>query len=213
MSRKYSQRSQKEYNLFRRVFQWLTVKVAYDIYYRIVCGFEIIGRKNVPKKDFVIVASNHISALDPFFVIDAVGRPIAYMAKQELFEKPVTRFFLDWLGAFAVNRDKLGVSTIKTAIGIKETGWLLGLFPQGTRELDDSLENVAMGFVGLAKILKCPILPVGISGAKKEDRKPFEGKITIKIGEPIPYMENSDEMARIWKEKISELTRIGAENG
>jgi 1-acyl-sn-glycerol-3-phosphate acyltransferase len=138
---------------------------------------------------------------------------MVYMAKQELFEKPVTRFFLDWLGAFAVNRDKLGVSTIKTAIGIKETGWLLGLFPQGTRELDDSLENVAMGFVGLARILKCPILPIGISGAKKDDRKPFESKILVRIGKPIPYTEDSEKMAEIWKEKISELTGIGAENG
>jgi len=116
---------------------------------------------------------------------------------------------MDWLGAFAVNRQKLSVSTIKTALTIKDTGWFLGLFPQGTRVRDDDTSNIAMGFVKIAKILKCDILPVGIIGTQKENRRKFGHKMEIRIGEPIPFNEDTDKMAQIWVEKIKELTKNG----
>ena len=56
-----------------------------------------------------------------------------------------------------------------------------------------TIESVSKGFAFLAKSLKCDILPVGISGAKKEERGHFKNKLTIKIGEPIPYNENIEE--------------------
>ena len=134
MPRNYSQRKPAEYNIFRIVFQWITCNLVYGLYYKIVCNLKVEGRENIPKKGFCIVASNHVSAVDPFLMVHAVGRPVAFMAKKELFNSKIGSFFLDLLGAFAVNREKFEVSTFKTAIGIKETSWLLGLFPQGTRE-------------------------------------------------------------------------------
>ncbi len=205
--RTYTHREPKEFNVFRAFFQWLTCSVVYGGYYKVACGLKIYGKENVPKKGFFIVASNHMSAIDPFLLVDAVGRPIAYMAKKELFEKPVARFFLNLLGAFAVNREKLGVSTIKTALGIKKTNWVLGLFPQGTREKDGNMDNVSRGFAGIAKTLKCDILPVAITGALKEDRKPFESKIVIRIGKPIHYNDDTQEMVKVWSDKIIRLSQ------
>ncbi len=206
---KYTHREPKEFNKFRAFFQWLTCSVVYGGYYKVACGLKIYGRENVPKDKFFIVASNHMSAIDPFLVIAAVKRPIAYMAKKELFEKPIARFFLDLLGAFAVNREKLGVSTIKTALGIKKTDWVLGLFPQGTREVDGNMDNIARGFAGIAKTMKCDILPVSITGALKKDRKPFgsNSKIIIRIGKPIPYNDDTREMVKIWSDKIIRLSQ------
>ncbi len=207
MKKNYAKREPKEFNMIRRFFQWLTCRGVYGSYYRIACNLKIKGKENVPKKGFFIVAANHVSAIDPFLLVDAVGRPIAYMAKQELFEKKVSRFFLDLLGAFAVNREKLGVSTIKTALGIKKTNWVLGLFPQGTRERDGNMDNITRGFAGLAKTLKCDILPVGIKGGTFNERTSSERKIEVVIGEAIPYNDNTQEMINIWKEKIEKLTQ------
>lgn len=206
MRTNYAKRDPKEYNLFRHIFQWLTCTAVYATYYRTKCGIKIYGRENVPKKGFLIVASNHVSAIDPFLIIDAIRRPVAYMAKQELFEKFVPRILLNFLGAFAVNREKLSVSTIKTAMGIKKTNWLLGLFPQGTRETDGNLDNVSRGFAGIAKSLKCDILPVGIQGALKDERKNFRSHIVIKIGKPIPFEQDTNKMVELWKNAIEELT-------
>lgn len=203
MTKNYEKRSAKEYNLFRAIFQWITCTLVYGLFYRIVFGLRVEGRENVPKKGMFIVASNHVSAIDPFLVIHAIQKNAAYMAKKELFEKPIGRFFLDLLGAFSVNREKLSVSTIKTVIALKQTNWCLGIFPQGTRERNDDMSNINKGFASFAKTLKCPILPIAICGVSKDNRKPFRSHMLIKIGKPIAYNDNVEEMVKIWGEKVS----------
>lgn len=207
MSRNYTQRKPSEYNLFRTVFTWLTCNLVYGLYYTLFCNLKVIGRQNVPKKGFFIVASNHVSAIDPFLVVFAIRRITAYMAKKELFETRAGRIFLNLLGAFAVNREKLEVSTIKTAIAIKQTNWVLGLFPQGTREIDGNMEHISRGFAAIAKITKSDILPVKITGATKEERKPFKGNMKIIIGKPIPYNDDTYKMVDLWIKQMSELDK------
>ena len=206
MARDYQKRSSKEYNLFRGIFQWITCTLVYGTYYRLVYNLKVEGRQNVPKKGFFIVASNHVSAIDPFLVIDALQRNIAYMAKVELFQNKVASFFLNLLGAFAVDRAKLSVSTIKTVIGLKQTNWCLGIFPQGTRGKDGNIENINKGFASFAKTLKCDILPVAITGMTKDERKVFRGKMKIIIGKPIPYNDDTQEMIELWSKTITELS-------
>ncbi len=206
MSRNYQKRSAKEYNIFRGIFQWITCTLVYATYYKLVFNLKVEGRENVPKKGFFIVASNHVSAIDPFLIIHAVQRHIAYMAKVELFKNKVARFFLNVLGAFAVDRAKLSVSTIKTVISLKQTNWVLGIFPQGTRDKEGSLDNINKGFASFAKTLKCDILPVAITGMSKDQRKAFRGKMKIKIGKPIPYNDNIEEMMALWSKTVAELS-------
>lgn len=206
MSRNYQQRSSKEYNKLRGIFQWITCSLVYGTYYHIAFNLKIEGRENVPKKGFFIIASNHVSAIDPFLVIHAVQRHVAYMAKVELFQNRFARFFLNILGAFAVDRAKLSVSTIKTVIGLKQTDWCLGIFPQGTRETDGNMENINKGFASFAKTLKCDILPVSITGMTKDQRKLFRGKMKIKIGKPIPYNDSPEKLMELWSEEIKELS-------
>ena len=166
MGSKYSKREPKTFNIFRALFQKFVTTCGYALWYKFNCGYRVFGRENVPSDDqFYIVASNHVSAVDPFLMCNAVGKPLAYMAKKELFEGFWQALFMDFMGAFEVDREKLQVSTIKTALGVKNTKWKLALFPQGTRNPDNNMDNVSKGFAGLAKTLKCPILPVGIIGA------------------------------------------------
>ena len=201
----YQKRAPEEYNTFRTIIQWIACNVIYGPYFRFVSNLKVEGRENVPKDGMLIVASNHVSAIDPFIVIHAVRRPAAYMAKVELFEKWIMRLFLDLLGAFAVDRTKLSVSTIKTVLGLKKTKWCLGIFPQGTRERDDNMEHINKGFASFAKTLKCDILPVAILGASKNDRKLTKRNMKVKIGKPIPYNNNIDEMIKVWSKKITDM--------
>ncbi len=206
MTKNYQKRDPKEYNIFRGIFQWITCTLVYGMYYKVAFNLKVEGRENVPKKGFFIVASNHVSAIDPFLVIYALQRNVAYMAKVELFKNKIARFFLDLLGAFAVDRAKLSPSTIKTALGLKKTNWALGIFPQGTREADGNMDNINKGFASFAKTLKCDILPVAITGVVKDQRKVFNSHMKIKIGQPIPYSENINEMIDVWSKKVTELS-------
>ena len=72
------------------------------------------GLENVDKTKKYVVASNHITGFDPFSVAACLNLTIAYMAKVQLFETFWSMLLMDWCGAFAVDRDKVDVSTIKT---------------------------------------------------------------------------------------------------
>ena len=128
------------------------------------------------------------------------------MAKKELFENILLRWWLNWLGAFAVDRDKLGFSTVKTIMSIKQTGWVLGIFPQGTRQKAGIISDVTKGFATVAKKKKCGILPIGIVGTDKKAKIPFTGKIVVRIGKLIPYSDDVQGMVDAWGKSIQELT-------
>lgn len=204
--RNYSKRDVSEYNFFRKWFLFAVTKIGYMVRFKMVYRLKVLGKENIPKDNNYIVAANHLSTLDPPLVCAILPRPVCFMAKQELFEIKFLRWWLDWLGAFAVNREHLGASTIKTAKSIQKTEWVLGLFPQGTRCEPGEIKDITKGFASLAKVTKCGILPIGITGTNEVKRLPFTGRIEVKIGELIPYCDDLDLMVREWIKAIEELT-------
>lgn len=201
-----SARSQKFFNRWRRYFQFIITHCFYMLRFRLVYRLKVEGKNNIPKDKRYIVAPNHLSTLDPPLMCAILDRPIAYMAKKELFENIFMRWWLNWLGAFAVDRESLNVSTIRTVLQVSKTDWVFGIFPQGTRQNPGVISNVTKGFASLAKTTKCGILPIGITGTQEAKYIPFSGKITVKIGELIPYSENVEEMVEKWIQEIQRLT-------
>jgi 1-acyl-sn-glycerol-3-phosphate acyltransferase len=166
-------------------------------------GFQVSGLENLPKRQgltdqSVIVVSNHTTAWDPPILSIAMRyQPISYMAKEELFEKWLSRTFYTLMGTFSVNRTKLEVSTIKSAKMVLETRglWYLGMFPQGTRS--DSLEEVKDGVGFIAKLTQAPVLPVGIAIVDKN--------IQVCIGQLIPPSKDVAEMSKKVQEALIDL--------
>lgn len=206
MKRNYSRRYANEYNIFRFIYQFLwCIFVAIPIFW-LFYKFEVRGRENVPKNGKFICAANHISYFDPFLVSVAVKKPIAYMAKKELFENG--SFFtlnMDWLGAFAVNRQKLEISTIKTVKELTNTNWLLGIFPQGGIRKNYTIEKINKGFAVIAKAAKWDILPISITGCEKYNWIPFKGKLIVQIGKPISYELSEDEIIEQWGKQVASM--------
>ena len=203
-----SYREPEFYNIWRRIFLFLVTHVFYMIRFKLVYRLEVHGKENIPKDNNFIIAANHLSTLDPPLVCAVMDRGVAYMAKIELFENFFMRWWLNWLGAFAVDREKVSVSTMKTVKAIKKTNWVLGIFPQGTRQLDGEIKNITKGFASIAKSNKCGILPIGIIGTDEVKRIPFTGKIIVNIGEVIPCSDNMDEMIEKWGESVQQLSGL-----
>ena len=170
------------------------------------------GKEHVPETPHEINSSNHVSYIDPPLIAVAAWRTIAYMAKQELFhdKSKLLRFLVHTLGGFAVNRDKPEIATFKTVKSVFNTSWSLGIFPQGKIVKEPVLTNVHKGFILFAKKFKADIIPVGICGFDGYAKKLFEKHITVKIGKPISYTLDEDEIAREWARQICEFT--GYEN-
>lgn len=202
----YSNRPTSTFNKYRSFFQILVCKFFYMIRLKLVYRLKVEGLENVPEDNEYIVCPNHLSTLDPPMIAGIMPRRVSFMAKKELFDIRFLRWWIDWLGAFAVNRESLGPSTIKTVLNIKKSEWVFGIFPQGTRGEPGTISNISKGFAGLAKITKCAVLPVGIVGTNEVKRLPFTGQIIVKIGKPIPYSDDTDSVVAKWTEAIQELT-------
>ena len=187
---------------FQKFAYFIVFKIILNIFYKI----EIKGIENIPKNGKFIVASNHISYFDAFLIWAPIKRPIAFMAKKELFEHKVLAFLIDKLGCFAVNREKLEVSTIKTAINIFKTpDWLLGIFPQGGIRRNKKIEKINKGFAVIAKQMKANILPIGLTGCENYNWIPFKGKITVSVGEIVPYTLDYDDIINEWGSKVADM--------
>ena len=133
---------------------------------------------------------------------------MAYMDKKELFEESnYIATNISRLGDFAVNREKLEVSTLKTANELFKAGCILFIFPQVGIRKNKTIETVNKGFVVLAKITKAYILPIGISGMEKYNWNIFKKPtIQVKVGNPISYTFEDDEIIENWRKQVAELT-------
>lgn len=129
-----------------------------------VCRIKAYGKENLPEKGGFILASNHVSNLDPVALGVACPRALNYMAKHELFSNPLASWVLYHSNAFPLKRDTADLSAIKEAIRRVKAGSGLLLFPQGTRvaDLDDRTPQPGVGF--LAAKLDAPVIPAFVKG-------------------------------------------------
>ncbi|OYQ63638.1 1-acyl-sn-glycerol-3-phosphate acyltransferase [Pseudanabaena sp. SR411] len=179
--------------LLYKMFKWLVVRPLLYLFYQ----ERIYGAENVPLTGHLIVVSNHASDFDPLIVGSCMGRPVAFMAKEELFEIPVLSQAIQAFGAYPVKRGAGDRAAIRAAIASIEKGWATGIFLQGTRTLDGKVTEPKLGAAMIAAKTQAPFLPISIWGT--ETILPKGAKfprlfhpVTVRIGELIPAPETSD---------------------
>lgn len=208
----YALKKKEDYNIWRTIFyRWADFCVCVP-YFKIFYNIKVYGKENMEKKKRYILAANHISLLDPFIVATVVHKKVAFMAKKELFEDKSTCKWVHWLGAFSVNREKMEISTIKTVKEVFKTNWWLGIFPQGKIIKKLPIGHVNKGFAAIAKAAKTDILPIGINGCEEFSKRPFQKQLTVKIGKPISYELELEEIMIQWAKQVGELSGYGYAN-
>jgi 1-acyl-sn-glycerol-3-phosphate acyltransferase len=148
------------------------------------------GLENLPRSGSYILVANHISWLDPPMIEFALGVPIRYMAKRELFAVPVIGFVLRAIGNFPVRRGESDRRALETALRVLEAGQPLGYFPEGTRSKDGVLHRAKPGIAFLARRSGAPLVPVAISGTPEARlRLPPRTEIVVRVGRPVSLVE------------------------
>ena len=210
--RNYNRRYPEEYGFLRSFFYMFFLYTVVLPVGRLLYDIKIIGKENIDRKKRYLYAANHVSYLDPPFVALAAMQKIAFMANQELFndKSKLLRFLVINLGGFAVNRETPEIATFKTVFDLLKTNWSLGIFPQGKIAKEPAITTVHKGFVAIAKKAKFDIVPMGICGFDGYAKKPFQKHMTVKVGKPISYELEEDEIIRQWVEQVCELA--GLEN-
>ncbi|TSB46896.1 lysophospholipid acyltransferase family protein [Alkalicoccobacillus porphyridii] len=148
---------------------------------------EIEGKENIPDEGGVLLCCNHISNLDPPFLGAYIKRPTRYMAKQELFEKPILKQLLPKLGAFPVKRGGADKQTLRKGISYLNDNEILGLFPEGTRSKDGKLGKGLAGAGFFALKTDAVVIPCAIIGEYKRG-KPLK----LVYGEPIDLSKEKE---------------------
>lgn len=137
------------------------VKNLFKILFTIFLRLKVEGTENIPKDGPLVIASNHLSLLDPPVLGTAATRKVHFMAKEELFV-PVLGTIYKILGAFPVRRGGADRAAIKHGIDILESGQVLAIFPEGTRSKTGELGKAQPGALMMASKAKATIVPACI---------------------------------------------------
>lgn len=188
-------------------FAYAVLKVVNPVLFPLT----IVGRENIPAKGAFVVASNHISNMDPPLVSYAVHRPIFHIAKKSLFNNKFFGLLLYSVGAFPIQREGSDVSAMRECLRKLKAGYPLALFPTGTRVTDEQAAAAKGGVGFLAVKGKVPVIPVKITGTDLVMPKGAKGlqkhPVRIVIGKPlnVSASKSYEETASEILQKINSL--------
>ena len=158
--------------------------------YRLLFRGRTAGNANVPMEGALVVVANHGSHLDPPLLGHALGRPVAFMAKAELFRVPILGPIIRACGAYPVSRGASDREAIRTATDRLLEGWATGVFIDGSRQSNGRVNDPQAGAALLAARAGVPLLPVAIINSHRALGPGQKGArlvpIHIRIGTPIP---------------------------
>jgi len=149
------------------------------------------GRENLPKIGNFILASNHISNLDPFVLGLVARKRFSFIAKEELFKAPLLNFYFHQVGAFPIKRESADFRAIREALRRLKRGNPLVIFPEGTRGVAGRVKKINSGIGLLAIKSNLPVLPVYIKGTDKclpDKAKWFKrALVEVRIGKALYF--------------------------
>ncbi len=178
--------------------QWWLAEIWVKQAMRLIWRYEAVYEDGelFPEYGPGIVVSNHESHLDPFFVGGICFHKINYMSKPENFKTPIVRTLFKNLSAFSLG-ERGNTEDIRKAWQYAkhklEMGEWIGIFPEGTRSMDESIAPFKTGAVRLAIDAGVPIVPVAVIGSRdalpkgKLVGKPVQ--VRCRVGKPIYYDE------------------------
>lgn len=182
--------------------KFLVSVICYPLY-----RIKVIGKEKFPKEGGVLLCTNHIDNLDPPVVGITCPRTVHFMAKEELFEKPVLKTVLPKVQAFPVKRGMSDREAFRTTIKLLRSEKVVGLFPEGTRSKTGELGKglAGAGFFALkggdAKVVPCAIIG---------PYKPLS-RLKVVYGDPIdmtPYRESRASAEEVTEVIMAEIAKL-----
>ncbi|TSC96084.1 MAG: 1-acyl-sn-glycerol-3-phosphate acyltransferase [Parcubacteria group bacterium Athens1014_10] len=176
---------------------------------------KIEGIENIPENGGFIIAANHISYLDPPFIVSTIfpkaKTKIYFLGLQKIIQT-LKKFLIntEWLGIIPVEREDKDKCLDETFNYLKK-GNICVIFPEGMRNIEKELKKGKTGVARLALQAKAPVIPLGCSGYagltlfSALKNLFFCKKIQIKVGKPLYFDQYYNQ--EITKESLDEITK------
>ncbi|TLS40960.1 1-acyl-sn-glycerol-3-phosphate acyltransferase [Streptomyces montanus] len=167
----------------------------------------VLGAWRVPATGPVILAVNHSHVIDGPMVIGVAPRPSHFLVKKEAFVGPLGPFMLS-VGQLKVDRSTADRTAITQALGVLESGGVLGIFPEGTRGEGD-FASLRAGLSYFAVRSGAPIVPVAVLGSTERRGRlvktlpPLRSRVDVVFGDPF---EAGDGSGRRTRKALDEAT-------
>lgn len=193
--------------------RWLLAPLVRLIYRPVVHGAD-----RIPATGPVIIAGNHLAAIDTAAIALTAGRPVAFLGKAEYFTGTGLRgralaSFLTALGYVPVDRAnaKAGLAALEAAMDVLRDGGVFAIYPEGTRSLDGRLHRGHTGVASLALASGAPVVPAAVHGTDqvlpKDARFPRLRRVTVSYGHPMDFsryegLESSNVIRRAVTDEV-----------
>lgn len=168
---------------------WSAIQFVLRLVFTFWLRYQCRGLKNISRNGGGLVLVNHQSFLDPLLVGLPLQRPVSYLARDSLFPVPFVGWVLRNTYVMPISREAASTASIRNALNRMHHGFLVGVFPEGTRSRDGSVQDFKPGFISLIRRAKVPVYPVGIAGAHEampRDRLRFLPRtVRIVFGQPL----------------------------
>jgi 1-acyl-sn-glycerol-3-phosphate acyltransferase len=165
------------------------VRVLVSLPTLLIWRVRAIGRENVPKDGSLILAPNHFSQMDHFFIGLYLRRKIRFMAKSQMFGPPVLTYIYKHGGVIPVRRGHHDEEAFTTAFTVLDQEGMLLIYAEGGRSRSGELGEPKPGVGRLALESGAPVVPVAIygsAGVRRWKRLRFP-QITVQYGEPLSF--------------------------
>lgn len=201
---------------------WRILRVPFWIFCHLWLRLKVFGRSHVDRRRGGLFLINHQSYLDPLVVAVFLGRPVSYVARDNLFKIPVVGWILRQSYVIPISRESARGGAFRSALENLEAGYLVGIFPEGTRSDTDEVHRFRPGFLTLLRRTRQPVYPVGVTGGNRAMPRgawwirPYP--IRIVIGKPLTESEiaefrNSTDDARLaemMRQRVEDCVRQAA---
>ena len=144
---------------------WLTIRFFLHPFFKVWLRYGVRGLEKLPANGGALLLLNHQSHLDSLLIQSGMSRPVSWLARDSLFRIPVIGWILKGTYVLPIDRESFGASSIRKAVQYMQFGFMLGMFPEGTRTHDGSVGEFKPGFVALIRRGNVPVYPVGIAGS------------------------------------------------
>lgn len=195
-------------------FYWLSKNSA-GLYMRLAYGIKIYGRENLVFDGPAVLASNHISLLDPPIVGSFTPFEIHFMAKAELFNNPLFGAIIKALNSFPVKRGMIDRNALEITENLLKSGERVLLFPEGTRQKSGVLAKGRPGAAKVAVDCQVPVLPICIAESNHLRKLVFSRRhLKLCYGKLIdtknfePDLPEKDRIRRLAEKIMAEIRKL-----